>query len=36
MDGSATSDRGAKSLKNKNSKTKLRDSDTENVIKTTY
>lgn len=33
MDGSATSDKVAKSVKNKNSKTKLRDSDTENVNK---
>lgn len=36
MDGSATSDKVAKSVKNKNSKTKLRDSDTENVNKNTY
>lgn len=35
MDGSATSDKVAKSVKNKNSKTKLRDSDTENVNKNT-
>lgn len=35
MDGSATSDKVGKSVKNKNSKTKLRDSDTENVNKNT-
>ena len=31
MDNSMTGDKGAKSLKSKNSKTKLKDSDNENV-----